>query len=683
MTGPSPFPGTGAVGQTFWSVPDHLTPDFVGREADLGALFTRLEVRGRAVLSGLGGIGKTQIALKYAQRFRDSYRAVFWLNADKLSTLKTECGTLARTLELSFPAGNLDEAVAALLEWLRIEDGWLLILDNADDPAELGPFASVEGSGHVLITARPGDIQESKKLRPLTLDVLPLDEATEFLLKRCERPDAGEAERAAARGLADKLGRLPLALEQAGAYIWATQGATFQKYLVDYDRRGLKRLEAKRPALGKYPESVVSTWKTSFEAVRSVPGAADVLQFSAFLAPDAITYELLTKGALELGPAIQEALADADPASPQMDDLLQPLARLSLIRIDADSPSYSIHRLVQDVVRAAMDDGTRRLWAERAVRAVDAAFPIVEHANWPLCDQLLPHALSVASWVERERMGFAAAGRLLDQTGYYLYERGQYAEAEPLLERAMEIRRTALGERHPDFAESLNDLAVLYYATGRHAEAEPLYKQALRVYCTTLGEGHPDFAESLNNLGILYEVMGRHAEAEPLLERAMDIRRTARGEHHPDFAESLSNLAELYIATGRHGLAEPFLKRATDIRRIALGERHPDFAYSLNNLGVLYLETGRHAEAEPLLERAMEIRRTALGERHPDFAESLNDLAMLYDAMGRRAEAEPLFRQAVEILKAALGVDHPSYRTVLTNCRINQQEGNLPPPDAE
>jgi tetratricopeptide (TPR) repeat protein len=236
---------------------------------------------------------------------------------------------------------------------------------------------------------------------------------------------------------------------------------------------------------------------------------------------------------------------------------------------------------------------------------------------------------------------------------------GRYAEAEPLYKQALEIRRTALGARHPDYANSLNNLAVLYDEMGRYAEAEPLYKQALEICRTALGERHPSYATSLNNLAELYRAMGRHADAEPLYKQALEIRRTVLGERHPSYATSLNNLAGLYRAMGRHAEAEPLLRQALEIRRTALGERHPDYATSLINLAELYREVGRHAEAEPLLRQALEIRRTALGERHPDYATSLINLAELYREVGRHAEAEPLLRQALELRERALGPVHP------------------------
>jgi hypothetical protein len=184
--------------------------------------------------------------------------------------------------------------------------------------------------------------------------------------------------------------------------------------------------------------------------------------------------------------------------------------------------------MVQEVLKAAMDD-TRRLWSEQAVRAVNQAFPDVEYDNWPLCGRLLPHALAIASRIERDRMEFAEAGRLLNQVAYYLFDRGQYAEAESLCKQALEIRRAALGERHPGYAASLDNLAGLFRETGRYAEAEPLCKQALEIRRAALGERHPDYAASLDGLAMLYRAMGRYAEAQLYDVRLLTPERVALG----------------------------------------------------------------------------------------------------------------------------------------------------------
>jgi hypothetical protein len=494
------------------------------------------------VITGLGGIGKTQTAVEYAYRYRDEYQAVLWLNAESALGLKTSSAELARELHLPHPKDDLDAAVLAFKQGLKTEAGWVLILDNADDPALLAEFLPEAEHGHVLITSRAQDFQNLGIMAPVRLEELSIDDATAFLLHRCGRQDAEAAERAAATELARELDGLPLALEQAAAYI-AERTATFQSYLQSYRNRGLKLLTARLPALGKYAESVATTWAANFEAVQESPAAADVLRFSVFLAPDAIPFELLTGGARELGPHVRDAVAKADNDPLLVNDLLPPLSRFSLIRIDGDTKTYGIHRMVQEVLRATMNDATRRRWTERTVRAVNAAFPAVEHANWPRCGRLLPHALVIASWIDRDNMKSEEAGSLLNSLSLYLYNRGQYGEAEPLYLQARKIRRVALGERHPKYAQSLNNLALLYESMDRHAEAELLQLEAKEIYRVAVGERHPHYATSLNNLAWLYAAMGRHAEAEPLYLQAMEIRRVAVGERHPDYAGSLNNLA--------------------------------------------------------------------------------------------------------------------------------------------
>jgi tetratricopeptide (TPR) repeat protein len=240
-----------------------------------------------------------------------------------------------------------------------------------------------------------------------------------------------------------------------------------------------------------------------------------------------------------------------------------------------------------------------------------------------------------------------------------LYQEGKFKEAYPLAIQCRDLTREHLGENHPDFASSLNNLAALYRAMGNFAAAEPLLKQALDIRRRVLGEEHPDLAGSLNNLAGLYYAMGNFAAAEPLLKQALDIMRRALGEEHPDFAVSLNTLALLYQTMGNFAAAEPRLKQALDIRRRVLGEEHPHFAQSLNNLAELYYEMGNFVAAESLYKRARDIRRRVLGENHPDFAQSLSNLALLYMSMGNFVAAEPLYKQALEIWGRVFGEEHP------------------------
>jgi CHAT domain-containing protein len=242
-----------------------------------------------------------------------------------------------------------------------------------------------------------------------------------------------------------------------------------------------------------------------------------------------------------------------------------------------------------------------------------------------------------------------------------------YAKAEPLHRQAREIAKQALGDKHPDYATSLDNLAELYRDMGDYAQAEPLYQQAREIYKQALGEKHPDYATSLNNLALLYWEQRDYAQAEPLFQQAREIRRQALGERHPDYAISLNNLALLHWEQGDYAKAELLFRQAREILGQALGEKHPRYALSLDNLATLYKDQGDYAKAESIYRQAREIRKQALGDKHPDYADSLHNLGELYQAQEDYAQAEPLYQQAGEIYKQALGDKHPHYAIILHN----------------
>jgi CHAT domain-containing protein/Tfp pilus assembly protein PilF len=247
-----------------------------------------------------------------------------------------------------------------------------------------------------------------------------------------------------------------------------------------------------------------------------------------------------------------------------------------------------------------------------------------------------------------------AEANSLTQQAVALYQRGHYADAEPLYKRSLAILEKALGPDHSDVATILNNLAELYRNQGRYADAEPLSMRSLAIREKALGPDHPDVAVSLNNLAGLYHNQGRYADAEPLLERALAILEKARGPDHPDVATTLNNLAGLYQAQGHYAEAEPLYKRSLAIYEKALGPDHPAVAVSLNNLAGLYNNQGRYADAEPLFKRSLAIYEKALGPEHLDVATTLNNLAGLYQAQGRYAEALGFSRSDIAILSGRI-----------------------------
>ena len=640
-----------------WLVPEaRRTRYFTGRDDLLDLLRRELIARHRAALSGLGGAGKTQTAIEYAIRHRTAYpNGVFWVDAETIGGLTSGFVEIAKSLRLSAAESNdQEEAVQAVLTRLNRADGWLLILDNVEDRGAVRRFVPDRDRGDVLITSRESVFAELGMPRTVDVGDLGRDESVRFLLTRTGRADSGDDERSSAAQLAVELGNLPLALEQAAAYI-AETGATFATYLGAFRKRRLSLLER---AVGLIAHDTIAVaWAANFEAVKQAsPAAADVLRLSAFLGADAIPFELFLNGAQLLGRPIAEMLADPDDLV--MVEMLRPLARYSLIRVDAAARFFGVHRLVQEITSAALPTVERRAYVERALSALDASFPEVTHANWAQCERLAPHVTSIERWVDESVWSPGTSGRVFDDMGNYLREQGRYAEAQPLLTRALGIRERALNPDHPDVAKSLNNLAILHSDQGRYAEAQPLYERALTIREKTLGPDHPDVAASLDGLASLCYHRGRSAEGQPLTERALAIRERALSPDHPDVAASLSHLGILHFDQGRYDEARPLHERALAIREKA-GPHHPEVAPSLINLAQVYRNQGRYAEAQPLVERALAIWERALGPDHTYVATSLNNLAELHHAQGDFAEAQLLLGRAMASWEKALGQDHP------------------------
>ncbi|MCG8366679.1 MAG: FxSxx-COOH system tetratricopeptide repeat protein [Pseudanabaenales cyanobacterium] len=626
-------------------------------------------------ISGLGGIGKTQTAVEYAYRYRADYDAVFWVRAD--TTLELSSGFVAIAQLLDLPQKDdpdQNNVVQAVKLWLTRHPNWLLIFDNADQLALIKSFKPIFESkgtqGHLLITSRAQNFQDLGIAYPVEMEILKPEEALAFLWRRSGRGELSaqvsakeNGEIQAAKQLAVELGYLPLALEQAATYLVAKK-ARFQDYLVSYQKFRLKRLEKSKPKLGKYPDSVAKTWTLNFQEVEQIaPASADLLQVSAFLHPDAIPFELLTQGGSQLGEALAVALADAAEDPLVVNEVLEPLCTYSLIRVDPEDQTYSIHRLVQEVVRADMEmEQTRQLWLNRAVLAANQLLPEDEqdsYKNWSLLRRLANHTQVLAQVCQASACKFLEVAQLFDSIGEFLLDRGQYSSAEPLLQKAYQIYQELLEGDHRDMALSLNNLAGLYFHQGRYSEAEPFYQKALAMRKRLLGDEHPYVAAILNSLARLYSYQGRYSEAEPLYQDALAMRKRLLGDEHPYVAASLNNLALLYSYQGSYSEAESLYQDALAMRKRLLGDEHPDVAESLNNLALLYSYQGRYSEAEPLYQDALAMRKRLLGNAHPAVGRCLDNLAMLYSAQDNLEKAKLIYTEALEILEQSFGTEHP------------------------
>jgi hypothetical protein len=537
-----------------WNVPYLRNPFFTGREELLKQLHDNLTQIKTAALTqaqaihGLGGIGKTQTAIEYAYRYRDEYRFVLWLNAATRDELITSFVALATKLNLpGQQEQDQTKIVAAVKQWFTTHDGWLLIVDNADDLAMAGEFLPTGGKGHLLLTTRAHAI--GTLANSIEVEKLDSQQGMLLLLRRArvltlDAPldDASPADRTAVEAIVKEMDGLPLALDQAGAFIEET-GCSISDYLQRYRQRQDLLLK-RRGGPGKdHPEPVATTWSLSFERVEQLdPLAAELLRCCAFLAPDAIHEQMIIDGASKLGKLLQPVTEN----TLLLDEALGTLLRFSLVQRKRDEHTFSIHRLVQAILRASMNSKKQRQYAEKLVKTVYQAFPdVTDYRNWPRCQQYLPHAQASADLIDTWKFTFNEAGLLLNTISNYLYYRAQYAEAEPLFKRAIAIGEKTLGPEHPDLAVWLNNLATLYSDQGNYAEAEPLYQRALAIDEKTLGPEHPDLATYLNNLALLYQAQGNYAEAEQLFKRALAIREQKFGPAHPSTQRSRENYASL------------------------------------------------------------------------------------------------------------------------------------------
>jgi tetratricopeptide (TPR) repeat protein len=674
------------------------TACFVPKQQEIDALLERLQQYPCVALSGLGGIGKTQTAIAVARRLAEQYDYILWLSAEDIRFAGTGLRLLVDALNL--PGVNPEQGdtyLQALRIWLRSDDSknWLLVVDNADEPESLREFFDSLHTprGKVLLTTRahasrlaclnlhPEAVVEAQRMTEA--------EAVEFLFERTGKPRNPQTEQTA-RAIAKRLGYLPLAMEQAGAYLTQTQ-APLQDYLQLYDQKRREWDQRYKPQMGNYPATVGTTWLINIEQVqRKSPPSVALLQLLAFFDSEriplwlvqVIAYQMKPRGYLALVYFVRWLVRKfARQTTPPlglleriglnesaMSEALAQLISYSLVGYDGyieregEQVPYScaVHRLVQEVVRDNLG-AEQAQWVGQLLHAYSEIAPDPGMpAEWERWREMLPHLFATLERATALKVKpRLLQAYLLNQAGLFLDNQGRYGEAEPLYQQVLAIMRERLGEQHPHTATILNNLAALYQAQGRYDEAEPLYQQALAIRKAQLGEQHPDTAASLNNLAGLYEAQGRYDEAEPLYQQALAIVRKRLGEQHPLTATILSNLAALYQAQGRYDEAEPLYQQALAIMRERLGEQHPDTATSLNNLAGLYRAQGRYDEAEPLYQQALAIRKAQLGEQHPDTATSLNSLAVLYQAQGRYDEAEPLCQQALAIRKARLGEQHP------------------------
>jgi tetratricopeptide (TPR) repeat protein len=694
-------------------IPSDVRPgssNFVGRAQELDDLDALLQQEGMVALCavrGMGGVGKTELAIQYAlsEVFQQHYAACYWFSLNERD-LATQVLLKARPYLAMPEAIEKSTDVAEQVKWCwqnwyPTEGDVLVILDDVQDLADIPRWAMpIDPRFKVMLTTRCKNL--SPRFRELLLGVLSEGEAIE-LLEKIVGYDRIQEDLDTARQICRRLEYLPLALELAATYLVEDELLSLGEYLErlnlmdeSLSDQMVDRIQAER--------GVVAAFDLSWQRLQGL--SSRLAMVLGRFAPDEIPWQGLVQ------PVVESLGWEAKAARKGRVQL----SNLHLITI-TQQKTIKLHSLLREYFRfqgvLVGDEFIHGVEGAIANQTVEIAKTIpqtpvkthIEHFR-PFIPHLEETAVdmfdSIANPEENLVWGFEGIARFYYGQGLYqaaafhrqkrlevLQERlskdhpdvaisfndlaevyriqGRYTEAEPLYLRSLDTNRSIHGENHPEVATSLNNLAVLYYSQGHYTQAEPLFLQSLKIRETQLGAYHPHVAQSLNNLAEVYTSQGHYTEAEPLYLRSLQLRKTQLGTNYLDIARSLNSLAGFYQIQGRYTEAEPLYVQSLQIRETQLGVNHPDVAVSLNNLALLYKSQGRYTEAEPLYVRSLQIRETQLGANHPDVAVSLNNLALLYQSQGCYTKSELPYAQSLQIWTTQLGLYHPHVASSLNN----------------
>lgn len=674
-----------------------------------------------AAIVGMGGVGKTELAIQYAwhhlQGLGDGAGGVCWVDG-RDGDIGIQLVNFARSLLNLNPPEDWDLVTQLKYCWRNWQKGdWLIVIDDVTNyRQQVKPYLPPESSQFkVLLTARE---EFGRPVEHLALDKLQPQAALDLLtsLVGAERI---QQESDIAEQLCQWLDYLPLGLELVGRYLERDQDRSLKAMLSLLEKKRLRHrsvLEADSTMTAKL--GVADAFELSWERLDENAQFLGCL-LSLFASAD-IPWDLV-KLAYSNMPSSEDEEIDLDILEEARADLV----RFNLLQ-RAGEGIYRLHQLIREFFRekreqSAQVNDLKQAFVAAIVAAAEQIPDTLTLKHIQEAAPAMPHVAEVANdkdlrnlLTDKDLMSpFVGLSRFYESQGLYdqavrwseqclfftqvrlgldhsevalsmsnlggLYlDQGRYKAAKTLFLQSLQLTKPFLKKDNPqvemawgDWAITLNNLAMLYYDQGRYSDAELLCKKSLKLH-RLLGNDHPLVATSLNNLAMVYSAQGRYTEAEPLYLQALEIRKQKLGDEHPDVATSLNNLATHYAEQNCYDKAESLYLESLAIYERHVSDKYPNVPATLSNLGSVYISQQRYSQAEPLLIKALELDKQLLGEEHPGVATSLSNLATLYDVQQRYSEGEPLLVQALEIYERCLGSNHPSTvenRKALANLR--------------
>ncbi|KAH0538073.1 hypothetical protein FGG08_005335 [Glutinoglossum americanum] len=660
-------------------------PNFIGREDIIKEISERFKKgQHRVAITGIGGVGKSQIAIEYCYRYRASHpeAQVFWVHASNFARFEEGYKNIAKELALpGFDDPDVD-TLQLVLRWLSndVNSPWLLVLDNADNMEVLfgssphipsqqnwrGPATALAGylprgsDGLIVITTRDRRVGERLANRQKSIPVWPFTTADAEHLLQCKVPMNDGREKVESTELLEALGHLPLAITQAAAFI-SENDITIAEYLEilqagNLDTEDLLGGDLFDPGRDlEIRNSVFQTWKLSFDQIRKQkPRAAEILSLMAVLDRQAIS-DLLLRNDNERKIKFITAIGT--------------LKAFSLITEEKEGAIFGMHRLVQFSTQMWLKLQHELVkWQKKALEVVSKHCPLNgNHGNWVAWRAINPHVHAVLGYAFQTESCLLQRAVILNSEGLYNKEQEQHKATYNKLTEALAIREKVLGPDHMSTLDTVFNLGGLYFDQDKLTESETVYKRALAGREKTLGSGHTSTLETVNGLGELYWHQDKLTEAEAMYKWALAGRERALGPDHASTLATVNNLGNLYKRQGKLAEAEAMYKRALVGKEKTLGPDHRLTLATVNNLGCLYMDRDKLAEAEAMYKQALEGKEKTLGPDHTSTLATVNNLGSLYERQDKPIEAEAMYKRALAGEEKALGPDHRSTLATVNN----------------
>ncbi|KAJ5784706.1 uncharacterized protein N7503_009918 [Penicillium pulvis] len=686
------------------TVPLPHDPDFVSRDALLEQIQKKALIPGsRIALVGLGGVGKTQLAVEYCHQLQrqspDTW--ILWVHASNVARCEKSLRELADRAKIPHDHNtNIFQVVGA---WLQDEivGQWVLVLDNVDDDELLRKPLTMQSNdstqpplrylfqssnGSIIVTSRNKGVALNIARHSDIIEVQPMNEAE--ALNLLQRKLSTFAEQKDMIQLVKALDYMPLAIVQAAAYITHHMPrCSVSKYLEKVqksDQKAARLLDYEASLLHRDWEaknSILVTWQISFDYIKQIqPSAADLLSLMSFYDRQGIQESLLRLQASQGNREIshlkrhaEESSEDEDTSSESeadnhFNDDITTLSYYALITVGEDNTFFTMHRLVQVTVRTWLKvHGQLEQWKEQFINHLYSEFPTGAYENWEKCRSLFPHIKSAESQRPRSEDSIQKWTSLLYRGAWYALDSGYIAESREMAYKSRAYRQKARGAEDEDTLTSTTILADIYRQEGLLEEAEQLHIQVMEARKTKLGADHPQTLSSIADLASTYRKQGRWDDAQQLDMQVLEGRKTKLGADHPDTLMSMANLSTIYWDQGRWGEAEQLQIHVLEAHKSKLGTDNLTTLSSIASLATTYGSQGRWGEAEQLQIQVVEARKLKLGADHPDTLMSMANLSTTYWDQGRWGEAEQLDLQVLETRQTKLGADHPKTLSSIAN----------------